>query len=113
MLIARRTLLRQILAFCDAMTLAASFLVAYYTLSFLLPRKFVSVGNYAWVIVLILPLWLVSLWSSGFYSSAVYGSNRRLFGRLVRAQSVAGLALLAMMYLTRSEGVSRLLMHGF
>ena len=111
--VARRTLLRRIVAFCDAMTLVASFTTAYMVVGFLLHRRFVSFASYAWLIALIVPIWLVCLREFGLYSSNAYASRRDLLGRLVRTQFVAGLMLLAVMYLTRSESVSRLLLQVF
>jgi exopolysaccharide biosynthesis polyprenyl glycosylphosphotransferase len=113
MLVARRTFLRQTVAFCDALTLAASFAAAYFYVGLFLHRNFVSFASYVWLIALIVPIWLVCLREFGLYTTAVYGSTRTLLGRLVRTQFVAGLMLLAVMYLTRSEAVSRLLLQVF
>jgi exopolysaccharide biosynthesis polyprenyl glycosylphosphotransferase len=110
MLVARRKLLREALALCDAVTLVASFAAAYVAVGFLFQRDFVSFAGYAWLLALILPIWLVCLRIFGFYSAAAYASARGLVGRLVRMQFIAGLVLLSLMYLTRSEAISRLLL---
>jgi exopolysaccharide biosynthesis polyprenyl glycosylphosphotransferase len=94
-------------------TLVASFVVAYLYVGSLLHRNFVSFARHTWLIGLIVPIWLVCLREFGLYASAVYSSSRELLGRLVRTQFVAGLILLAVMYLTRSESVSRLLLQVF
>jgi exopolysaccharide biosynthesis polyprenyl glycosylphosphotransferase len=113
MLVARRKLLREALALCDAVTLVASFAAAYVAVGFLFQRNFTSFAGHAWVLALILPIWLVCLRSFGFYSSAIYASGRGLVSRLVRMQFIAGLVLLSAMYLTRSEAISRLLLQTF
>ena len=113
MLVARRRLLRQALALCDAATLAASFAAAYLTVGFLFHRNFVSFANYAWLLALIVLIWLGSLRVFGFYSFNAYASRRGLVGRLVQAQFISGLVFLSLMYLTRSVGISRLLLQTF
>jgi exopolysaccharide biosynthesis polyprenyl glycosylphosphotransferase len=113
MLIARRTLLRHALALCDAVTLAAAFAASFVAARILFHRDFVSFGRYAWLLALILPLWLICLRAFGLYSSPAYGSRGRLMSRLVKAQILAGLMLLSSMYLTRSEDISRLLLQAF
>lgn len=113
MLVAQRTILRQAAAFCDAATLVASFSVAYSYVGFFLHRNFASFANYAWLIVPIVPIWLICLREFGFYTSVAYSSRRELLERLAQTQFVAGLILLAVMYLTRSESVSRLLLQFF
>lgn len=113
MLVARSTLLKQALAGCDAATLAASFAGSYWFVDRVFQRHFISFGNYAWLFLLIVPLWLFSLWLFGFYGTPAYGSPRVILGGLVRVQLFSGLALLSAMYITRSEGVSRLLLHCF
>jgi exopolysaccharide biosynthesis polyprenyl glycosylphosphotransferase len=113
MLVARRKLLRQGLALCDAASLAASFAAAYVAVGFLFQRSFVSFADYSWLLALILPIWMICLRVFGFYSSAVYDSRRGLLSRLIRMQIIASLVLLSSMYLTRSQIVSRLLLQTF
>jgi exopolysaccharide biosynthesis polyprenyl glycosylphosphotransferase len=113
MLVTRRTLLRQTVALGDALTLVAAFAGAYLYVGLVLHRNFVSFANYAWLLALIVPIWLVCLREFGLYASAAYSSGREMLGRLVRMQFVAGLMLLAIMYLTHSEVVSRLLLQVF
>ncbi len=113
MLIARRKLLRQMLALCDAATLVASFAAAYQAVGLLLRRDFVSFADYAWLLALIIPIWLACLRAFGLYGSAAYASSQGLVSRLVQAQFIAGLLLLSSMYLTRSVGISRLLLQTF
>ena len=113
MFVARRTLLRQTLAVCDAITVLLSYVAAYGIAGFVLNRKFVSTEDYRWLIALLIPAWLICLHSFGLYRSAAYESKHRLLTQLLRAQSVAGLLLLSVMYLTRSVGVSRLMLQVF
>src|ERR1700694_29466 len=113
MLVARRTLLRQTLALCDAVTLVLSYGAAYGIVGFVLRRKLVSTEDYRWLVALIIPAWLICLRSFDLYSSAAYVSKRKLLTRLLQTQFVAGLLLLSAMYLTRSVGVSRLMLQVF
>jgi exopolysaccharide biosynthesis polyprenyl glycosylphosphotransferase len=113
MLVARRTLLREMLALCDAIALLLSYIAAYGIVGFVLHRKFVSTEDYRWLVAPIILAWLICLRSFGLYSSAAYDSKRRLLARLLRTQFIAGLLLLSAMYLTRSVGVSRLMLQVF
>jgi len=113
MQITRRTLLRQTVALGDALTLTASFAGAYHYVGFFLHRHFVSFASYAWLLEVIVPIWLIGLGEFGLYTSAAYASRRDLLARLTRMHFVAGLMLLAVMYLTRSQEVSRLLLQAF
>src|SRR5713101_9487284 len=113
MLVARRTLLRQALACCDTAALTASFAGAYVFADSIFQRRFVSFDDYAWLLLLIVPIWLGCLWIFGFYASISYASRRSILSRLLRTHVFAGLILLSTMYLMRSEAVSRLLMQTF
>ncbi len=113
MLVARRQLLRRALALSDAANLAASFAGAYFVAGFLFGRNFVSFAGYAWLLALIVPIWLACLRVFGLYNSAAYASRYGLLNRLMRVQFTAGLVLLSLMYLTRSENISRLLLQTF
>jgi exopolysaccharide biosynthesis polyprenyl glycosylphosphotransferase len=113
MLAARRTLLRQALACCDTVTLAASFAGAYLVADSIFQRRFVSFGDYAWLLFLIVPIWLACFWIFGFYASITYASRRSILSRLLRTHFFSSLILLTAMYLTRSEVISRLLTQTF
>jgi exopolysaccharide biosynthesis polyprenyl glycosylphosphotransferase len=113
MLVARRKLLRDALALLDAATLAASFAAAYVVVDRLFGRAFVSVLPYLWVLAASIAVWLVCLRGFGLYRSAAYAARARLLVRLVQAHFIAALVLLSTMYLTKSAGVSRLLMQAF
>src|ERR1700730_14827461 len=113
MLVARRTLLRQALSCCDTATLAASFAGAYAVAHSIFQRRFVSFSDYAWLLLLIVPIWLGCLWIFGFYASITYASRRSILSRLLRTHVFASLILLSAMYLTRSEAISRLLIQTF
>jgi hypothetical protein len=111
--VGRRTLFHHTIALCDALTLVASFAAAYSYVGLFLHRRFAPSVSNVWLIALIVPIWLVSLREFDIYTSTIYTSRRDLFGRLVRTQFVAGLMLLSLMYLTRSQSVSRLLLQVF
>jgi exopolysaccharide biosynthesis polyprenyl glycosylphosphotransferase len=113
MLVARRTLLRQALSCCDTATLAASFAGAYAVAHSIFQRRFVLFSDYAWLLLLIVPIWLGCLWIFGFYASITYASRQSILSRLLRTHVFASLTLLSAMYLTRSEAVSRLLIQTF
>lgn len=113
MLLARRKLLREAVAFCDVVTLVASFATAFCVVGWLFGRVFASCLPYLWVLALSVAVWLVCLRGFGLYSSANYASRGRLLWCLVRAHFVGGLVLLSAMYLTKSAIVSRLLLQTF
>ena len=114
-LISRRTLLRDAVALCDALTLVASFAAAYFYAAIILGRSFLPSVSNVGLITLIVPIWLICLSEFGFYTTPINVNTpgRELLARLLRAQFVAGMMLLAVMYLTRSEAVSRLLLQVF
>jgi len=109
----RRTLLRQLMGVCDALTLAAAFAATFWVCAHLFSRHFRSSADYAWLLWVIVPTWIVALRSFGLYESPSYGSRRGVVARLVKAQAFAALMLLSTMYLTRSTIVSRLLLQTF
>lgn len=113
MLVARRKLLRNAVAMCDATTLALSFAAAYFIVGKLFNRAFVSFLPYLWVLGVCVGIWTICLRGFGLYDSATYPFRFRLMSRLIQAHFIAGLLLLSTMYLTKSAGVSRLLLQTF
>jgi exopolysaccharide biosynthesis polyprenyl glycosylphosphotransferase len=113
MLVARRKLLRQAVAAVDIVSLAGGLIVAYLAVGFGFHREFVSFSTYAWLLVPIILIWLGCLSVFGFYRSAAYYSKRGVLTSLVQVQLFAGLLLFSLMYLTRSEVISRLLLQTF
>jgi exopolysaccharide biosynthesis polyprenyl glycosylphosphotransferase len=113
MLVARRTLLRQGLAFSDAAALLVSFAAAYWLAAEVFGRYLDSFAKYTWLIFLIVPIWLGCLWIFGLYTSAAYQSVSTVLNSLLRTQFLAGLLLLSLMYITRSEAISRVLIQTF
>jgi len=113
MLVARRKLLRNALALCDALTLLVSFTISYFVVGLLFDRDFISFNAYLWVLGLSIAIWLVCLRSFGLYRSAVYVVCGRLLWRVIQTQFVSGLLLLSAMYLTKSAEISRLLLQSF
>ena len=108
MLVARRTLLRQSVAVCDALTLAATF-AASYRLRGPAQEALGPFHDFLWMLWVIEPAWLLSMWSCGLYNSATYRRVATLVAALVQAQFIAGLMLLSSMYLTKAVEVSRVM----
>jgi exopolysaccharide biosynthesis polyprenyl glycosylphosphotransferase len=109
MLVARQTFLRQAVASCDALTLVAALSLSYWLRG---PAVRSDIGpflNYFWMLWLILPAWLTSLWYAGLYRSGTYRRVVWLIAAVVRAQLVAALIMLSSMYMTKSVEVSRVL----
>ncbi len=111
--VTRRALLREAVVTADLLTLAAAFALSYWITDKLFARQFNSFGNYAWLLWMIGAAWVACLRGFDLYRSESYSSAPDLLGRLLRAQLVAGLILLAVMYTTHSIGVSRLLIWVF
>ncbi len=113
MLVARRRLLRLAVAVVDVVTLIAGLAVAYLILAVTFHREFAPLVVYAWLLIPITLIWVVCLSAVGLYHSGAYNSRYTLLTRLVEVQFIAGLLLFSVMYLTRSEAVSRLLLQSF
>src|SRR5215469_10440639 len=113
MLVARRRLLRQGVATLDVATLIVSLIIAYVTVGVTFHREFTTFRPYAWVLIPIIIIWLVCLSAFGFYRSAAYYSKYAAVTRLVQMEFLASLLLFSLMYLTRSELISRLLLQIF
>ena len=114
----------QIMLLCDVATLFASFVVAYLIRTYLddsirdalSPKRYQPLAAftaYSWIIWLIVPTWIVALRRFGLYGSKTYESGRRILTCLGKAQILAGLTLLSIMYLTTNLSISRLLLETF
>jgi len=110
---ARRTLLKQAVAWFDAVTLTASFAAAYFIVSWVFARRFSAISAYIWLLGVIIPIWIAGLSISGLYRSVSYRSVRGLLSRLIEVQAMAGMVLLSMLFMTKSEEISRLLVDVF
>jgi exopolysaccharide biosynthesis polyprenyl glycosylphosphotransferase len=105
--------MRNAVAVCDGISVVTSFAAAYFYVGLILQHSLLpSVSNLR-LMALILPIWLICFGEFGFYDPPFNPPLRELLNRLVRSHFVAGLILLAFMYLTRSEAVSRLLLQVF
>ncbi len=109
MLVARRTFLRQAVATCDALTLVAAFAFSYWLRGPAVHADIGSFSEYLWMLWVILPAWLISLWFTGLYSSGTYRHVTTLVAAVLSAQFIAALLLLSSMYMTKSVEVSRVL----
>lgn len=113
MFVARRTLLRYLLAAADATTLTIAFGATYLLVGRGFERQFASFKDYDWLLIVIIPLWLACLRAFGLYASVAYSTLRRVSAQLTEAHVLASLIFLSMMYLTKSAWVSRLLLQVF
>ena len=116
MLKRREELFAQLILVCDAVAIGTSYLVAYRVRNGLLAPYYGQLNplsDYAWLVWIIGPAWVLSLWKFGLYQSAAYESCLYLGKLLLKSQITAGLALLASLYLTKREDVSRLFLQSF
>jgi exopolysaccharide biosynthesis polyprenyl glycosylphosphotransferase len=109
MLVARQTFLRQAVASCDVLTLAAALTLSYWLRGPAVNANIGPFANYFWMLWVIVPAWFVSLWFAGLYRSGTYRSLARLVVAVIRSQIMAALLLLSSMYITKSVEVSRVL----
>ena len=109
MLVARQTFLRQSVASCDALTLAAALVLSYWLRGPAVRADIGPFSNYFWMLWVILPAWFTSLWFAGLYTSGTYGRLTSLVAAVIRAQIGASLIMLSSMYMTKSVEVSRVL----
>src|SRR5579864_4402819 len=116
MLKRREQLFAQLILICDAAAIGASYLVAYRVRNGVLAPYYGQLNplpDYAWLVWIIGPAWVLSLWKFGLYQSAAYESWLHLGKVLLKSQITAGLTLLGVMYLTKREDVSRLFLQSF
>jgi exopolysaccharide biosynthesis polyprenyl glycosylphosphotransferase len=109
MLVARQTFLRQAVVSCDGLTLIAALSTSYWLRGPAVKANIGPFSNYFWMLWMIVPAWLMSLWFAGLYRSGTYRHVTRLIAAVVRAQAIASLLLLSSMYITKSVEVSRVL----
>lgn len=115
MLKRQELLFRQTLIACDLAILMLSFVIAYWLRGFVF-RAYGTLfpfAHYLWQLWIILPTWIFLRHQFGLHSSAAYTSFTRIMSPLFKAHVLGGLTLLAMLYLTQSEEVSRSLMQAF
>ena len=109
----RRRLLRQFLTICDAVTLTASLVAAYWLNAHVLHRELRPLAEYAWMLWAIGAAWTVSFRTFNLYDYSAYGSASIIANRMFPAHAFASLMLLSTMYLTKSEEISRVLIQTF
>ena len=116
MLKQRKILLRQIIVACDAVTMVVSYLGAYWVRDYLLRPWYGPLfpfAQYLWILWVIVPTWIILLRSFGFYRSAPYKSLGGIILPLFKVQVLGGAILFSILYLTKSEEVSRLFIQTF
>jgi exopolysaccharide biosynthesis polyprenyl glycosylphosphotransferase len=109
MLVARQTFLREAVASCDVLTLITVLTISYWLRGPVINADIGPFASYIWLLWVIVPCWLISLWFAGLFRSETYRQITRLVVAVVRAQAVAALLLLSSMYMTKSVEVSRAL----
>jgi exopolysaccharide biosynthesis polyprenyl glycosylphosphotransferase len=66
-----------------------------------------------WLLWIIVPTWILLRHQFGLHNSAAYTSLGRIMSPLLKSHCLGGLMLFALLYLTKSEEVSRSLMQAF
>jgi exopolysaccharide biosynthesis polyprenyl glycosylphosphotransferase len=115
MLKRQELLFRQMLIGCDLAVLVLSFVAAYW-LRGVVPRAYGTLfplDHYLWLLWIIVPTWIFLRHRCGLHSSAAYMSFGRIMSPLFKTHFLGGLMLFAILYLTKSEEVSRSLMQAF
>jgi exopolysaccharide biosynthesis polyprenyl glycosylphosphotransferase len=98
----------------DACTLIASFFLAFAIRDrYLGFGELNPLGNYLWVLVVLLPTWLVLARVNALTQVSSYRTPQRALLLTVRVQALGALVLLSALYLLRAVEVSRLLMQTF
>lgn len=115
MLKRQERLFRQTLIACDLAILVLSFVSAYWLRGFVLHAygTLFPLAHYLWLLWIILPTWIFLRHQFGLHHAAAYTSFARMMSPLFKVHALGGLTLLAMLYLTQSEEVSRSLMQAF
>lgn len=109
----RRRFLRQFLTICDAVTLTASLVAAYWLCAHVFHRELKPLAEYAWMLWAIGTAWIVSFRTFHLYDHSAYESANIIANRMLPAHALASLMLLSTMYLTKSEEISRVLIQTF
>jgi exopolysaccharide biosynthesis polyprenyl glycosylphosphotransferase len=110
MVSSKERLFSQLTLAADIVALAASYFAAYAVRANLLCTTLgllPPLAEYGWVFSLILIFWPLSLWRFRIYQSRTCHSVRRLTRQLIKAQLLAGLALLAAAFVLDARQVSR------
>jgi exopolysaccharide biosynthesis polyprenyl glycosylphosphotransferase len=105
--------MRQALAVCDALVIAAAFAIAWWMVATARGPHFAPLGPHIWLFWVIVPVWLGSLRLFDLYSSAAFARARDLAALLVRMQVVAALLLLIIMYMVKASWASRMVIKVF
>ena len=89
----------------DAMTVIAAFLV-----SFNLTVRFGGLGdldNYTWILLVVVPVWLVQMERYGFYNSQRMCTPWSIFKSLVKITAIGGVMTSSVIFLMEQQGFSR------
>ena len=120
MLRQRGRLISVLLALSDAAATVAAFLAAYYAagigLEKVLPEFFgpvLKIGEYAWILLLMVPAWWVLLFFFGEYALDQIQQRRRLLAGLVRPALVVALILGAAVFVAQEKFFSRRVLSAF
>jgi exopolysaccharide biosynthesis polyprenyl glycosylphosphotransferase len=95
----------------DQLTTIGAFLAAFWILRvnpLALPTgRLMELGQYLWLLLLIVPLWTICLQVSGLYSSYRTVPVWREFGDIARALALCSLSLFSVLALTKASHISR------
>jgi len=89
----------------DLLILFLSFFIAYHLVP--LPDNFTAFSSYAWILVLIFPLWTLSLFHNRLYSSIRRMGSIDIFVRLFKAQVEASFILGFLIWILDKDHFSR------
>ncbi len=109
-------LFRQIVVACDVATLVLSCGAAYWIRDDLLRSWYGALfpfSEYTWLLLIVVPTWILLLQSLGLYNSALYESPPGILIALFKVQLLGGLILLSILFLSKSGEISRLFLLSF
>ncbi len=116
----RGRLISLLLALSDAATTTVAFLAAYYAAGIGLPRilpelfdPVLEIGDYAWILLLMVPAWWVLLFFFGEYALDQIQQRRRLLAGLIRPALVVALILGAAVFVAQEKFFSRRVLSAF
>ena len=116
MLRRRERLFFAIMLAADVTTLLAGFVLAYWVRSRLLSFRYGSIPafwDYAWVMWIVVPSFVLALANGGLYQSARYRSPGMVVGSVAKAMLLGTLTVLAVLYMMKQDDLSRLVLNIF
>lgn len=96
----------------DAVTLIAAFVLAYMLIQ-RVDQRLQNFDHYAWVLLVIVPVWLLLLSYSGIYESMRFRKIGMIAGQLTKVHLMGTMVISTIIYLVDPHGFSRVLVGGF